>query len=178
MVDSRRSSCKKLKAVAVIVVVVMIILFLLYFLLPARQEKQEVVEKTNQNGDNNKVTTIEEKEVSLVHIEGLQKGQTTGNLLTILGFLLILLTLGGMAFHYKIMGAPRRLKKDMEREQLLDRIHEVEQILVDLGHMRKKRVIKKKKRFMGKKNKKGMKVQKKVYDIEEGIEEDEDEEEE
>ena len=175
MVDSRRSSCKKLKAVAVIVVVVMIILFLLYFLLPAREEKQEVEEKNNQNGDNNKVTTIEQKEVSLVHVEGLQKGQTTGNLLTILGFLLVLLTLGGMAFHYKIMGAPRRLKKDMEREQLLDRIHEVEQILVDLGHMRKKRVVKKKKRFIGKK--KGMKVQKKVHDIEEGIEEEEDEEE-
>ena len=101
-----------------------------------------------------------------------------GYLFTILGFLLILLTLGGMAFHYKILGAPRRLKKDMEREQLLDRIHEVEQILVDLGHMKKKRVIKKKKRFMGKKNKKGMKVQKKDRDIEEGIEEDEDEEEE
>ena len=177
MVDSRRSSCKKLKAVAVIVVVVMIILFLLYFLLPAREEKQEVEEKNNQNGDNNKVTTIEQKEVSLVHVEGLQKGQTTGNLLTILGFLLVLLTLGGMAFHYKIMGAPRRLKKDMEREQLLDRIHEVEQILVDLGHMRKKRVVKKKKRFIGKR-KKGMKVQKKVHDIEEGIEEEEDEEEE
>ena len=153
----------------------MIISFVLYFLLPAREEKQEVVEKTNQNGDNNKVTTIEEKEVSLIHIEGLQKGQITGNLLTILGFLLILLTLGGMAFHYKIMGAPRRLKKDMEREQLLDRIHEVEQILVDLGHMRKKRVVKKKKRFIGKK--KGMKVQKKVHDIEDGIEEEEDEEE-
>ena len=134
-------------------------------------------EKNNQNGDNNKVTTIEQKEVSLVHVEGLQKGQTTGNLLTILGFLLVLLTLGGMAFHYKIMGAPRRLKKDMEREQLLDRIHEVEQILVDLGHMRKKRVVKKKKRFIGKR-KKGMKVQKKVHDIEEGIEEEEDEEEE
>ena len=177
MVDSRRSSCKKLK-VAVIVVVVMIISFLLYFLLPVKQEKQEVVEKTNQNGDDNTVTTIQEKEVSFVHIEGLQKGQTMGYLFTILGFLLILLTLGGMAFHYKILGAPRRLKKDMEREQLLDRIHEVEQILVDLGHMKKKRVIKKKKRFMGKKNKKGMKVQKKDRDIEEGIEEDEDEEEE
>ena len=159
-----------------IVVVVMIISFLLYFLLPAREEKQEVEEKNNQNGDNNKVTTIEQKEVSLVHVEGLQKGQTTGNLLTILGFLLVLLTLGGMAFHYKIMGAPRRLKKDMEREQLLDRIHEVEQILVDLGHMSKKRVVKKKKRFIGKR-KKGMKVQKKVHDIEEGIEEEEDEEE-
>ena len=160
-----------------IVVVVMIISFLLYFLLPAREEKQEVEEKNNQNGDNNKVTTIEHKEVSLVHVEGLQKGQTTGNLLTILGFLLVLLTLGGMAFHYKIMGAPRRLKKDMEREQLLDRIHEVEQILVDLGHMSKKRVVKKKKRFIGKR-KKGMKVQKRVHDIEEGIEEEEDEEEE
>ena len=147
-------------------------------MLPVKQEKQEVVEKTNQNGDDNTVTTIQEKEVSFVHIEGLQKGQTMGYLFTILGFLLILLTLGGMAFHYKILGAPRRLKKDMEREQLLDRIHEVEQILGDLGHMRKKRVIKKKKRFMGKKNKKGMKVQKKDRDIEEGIEEDEDEEEE
>ena len=146
--------------------------------MPVKQEKQEVVEKTNQNGDDNTVTTLQEKEVSFVHIEGLQKGQTMGYLFTILGFLLILLTLGGMAFHYKILGAPRRLKKDMEREQLLDRIHEVEQILVDLGHMKKKRVIKKKKRFMGKKNKKGMKVQKKDRDIEEGIEEDEDEEEE
>ena len=146
--------------------------------MPVKQEKQEVVEKTNQNGDDNTVTTIQEKEVSFVHIEGLQKGQTMGYLFTIMGFLLILLTLGGMAFHYKILGAPRRLKKDMEREQLLDRIHEVEQILVDLGHMKKKRVIKKKKRFMGKKNKKGMKVQKKDRDIEEGIEEDEDEEEE
>ena len=105
MVDSRRSNCKKLKAVAVIVVVVMIISFLLYFLLPAREEKQEVEEKNNQNGDNNQVTTIEKKEVSLIHVEGLQKGQTTGNLLTILGFLLVLLTLGGMALHYKIMGA-------------------------------------------------------------------------
>ena len=136
------------------------------------------MEKTNQNGDDNTVTTLQEKEVSFVHIEGLQKGQTMGYLFTILGFLLILLTLGGMAFHYKILGAPRRLKKDMEREQLLDRIHEVEQILVDLGHMKKKRVIKKKKRFMGKKNKKGMKVQKKDRDIEEAIEEDEDKEEE
>ena len=176
MADSRRSNCKKLKAVGMIVVVVVIISFLLYFLLPAKVEKQEVKEENNQNGDNNQVTTIEKKELSLVHVEGLTKAQTTGNLLTIMGFLLVLLTLGGMAFHYKIMGAPRRLKKDMEREKLLDRIHDVEQVLVDLGHMRKKRVVKKKKRFIGKR-KKGMKVQKKVHDIEEGIEEEEDEEE-
>ena len=57
-------------------------------MLPVKQEKQEVVEKTNQNGDDNTVTTIQEKEVSFVHIEGLQKGQTMGYLFTILGFLL------------------------------------------------------------------------------------------
>ena len=130
------------------------------------------MEKTSQNGDNNKVTTIQEKEVSIVHIEGLQKGQTTGYLFTVVGILLILLTLGGMAFHYKILGAPRRLKKDMAREQLLDRVHEIEQILVDLGHMKKK-----KKRFMGKKNKKGKKVQEQIHDMEEGIEDDDEEEE-
>ena len=177
MADSRRSNCKRLKAIGVIVVVVVIVSFLLYFLLPAKIEKQEVKEENNQNGDNNQVTTVEKKEPSLIHVEGLTNAQTTGNLLTIMGFLLVLLTLGGMAFHYKIMGAPRRLKKDMEREKLLDRIHDVEQVLVDLGHMRKKRVVKEKKRFIGKKRKKGMKVQKKVHDIEEGIEEEEDEEE-
>ena len=86
MVDSRRSTCKKLKVVADIVVVVMFVSFLLYFLLPARQDKQEVlVEKTNQEGDNNTVTTIQEREVSIVHIEGLQKGQTTGYLFTVGG---------------------------------------------------------------------------------------------
>ena len=63
----------------------------------------------------------------------------------------------------------------MEREQILGRIHDVEQVLVDLGHMRKKRVVKKKK-FIGKK-KKGMKMQKKVHDIEKAIEEEEDEDE-
>ena len=85
MVDSRRSACKKLNVVAIIVVVVMFVSFLLYFFLPARQEKQEVVEKTSQEGDNNTVTTIQEREVSIVHIEGLQKGQTTGYLFTVGG---------------------------------------------------------------------------------------------
>ena len=178
MVDSRRSACKKLNVVAIIVVVVMFVSFLLYFFLPARQEKQEVVEKTSQEGDNNTVTTIQEKEVSIVHIEGLQKGQTTGYLFTVGGILLILLTLGGMGFHYKVLGAPRRLKKDLEREQLLDRIHDIEEILVDLGHMKKKRVVVKKKqvRFMGKKNKKGKKVQEQIHAMEEGSEDDDEEE--
>ena len=174
MAGSRRSNCNRLKAFGVLVVVVLIVSFLLYFLWPAKVEKQEVKEENNQNGDNNQVTTIEKKELSLVHVEGLTKAQTTGNLLTIMGFLLVLLTLGGMAFHYKIMGAPRRMKKDMEREKILDRIHDLEQVLVDLGHMRKKRVVKRKK-FSGKK-KKGMKM-KKVHDIEESIEEEEDEDE-
>ena len=82
-----------------------------------------------------------------------------------------MLTLGGMGFHYKVLGAPRRLKKDLEREQLLDRIHDIEEILVDLGHMKKKQV-----RFMGKKNKKGKKVQEQIHAMEEGSEDDDEEE--
>ena len=140
----RWSACKKIKVVAFIIFVVMFIAFLLYFFLPARQEKQEIVEKTAQEGDNNTVTTVQNKEVSIVHIEGLQKGQTTGYLFTVGGILLILLTLGGMGFHYKVLGAPRRLKKDLERERLLDRIHEIEEILVGLGHLKRKRVVVKK----------------------------------
>ena len=48
------------------------------------------------------------------------------------------------------MGAPRRLRKDIEREKVLDRIHDLEQVLVDLGHMRKKRVTRRKKTLMKK----------------------------
>ena len=84
-----------------------------------------------------------------------------------------------MGFHYKVLGAPRRLKKDLERERLLDRIHEIEEILVDLGHLKRKRVVVKKKQFkvMGKKNKKGKKAKEPIHRMEEGSD-DEDEEEE
>ena len=60
------------------------------------------------------------------------------------------------------MGAPRRLRKDIEREKVLDRIHDLEQVLVDLGHMRKKRVTRRKKTLM---KKRGIRA-KKVQDIE------------
>ena len=91
MAGSRRSNCNRLKAFGVLVVVVLIVSSLLYFLWPAKVEKQEVKEENNQNGDNNQVTTIEKKELSLVHVEGLTKAQTTSNLLTIMGFFLVLL---------------------------------------------------------------------------------------
>ena len=68
MAGSRRSNCNRLKAFGVLVVVVLIVSFLLYFLWPAKVEKQEVKEENNQNGDNNQVTTIEKKELSLVHV--------------------------------------------------------------------------------------------------------------
>ena len=92
-----------------------------------------------------------------------------------------MLTLGGMGFHYKVLGAPRRLKKDLERERLLDRIHEIEEILVGLGHLKRKRVVVKKKqsKVMGRKTKKGKFARKEpIHRMEEGSEDDEDEEEE
>ena len=71
------------------------------------------------------------------------------------------------------MGAPRRLRKDMEREKVLDRIHDLEQVLVDLGHMRKKRVTRRKKTLM--KKKRGIRA-KKVQDIEAQDDEEEEDE--
>ena len=85
----------------------------------------------------------------------------------------MLATLGGLAFHYKVMGAPRRMMKDMEREKVLDRIHDLEQVLVDLGHMRKKRVVRRKKVTV--KKKRGPKTRK-VHDIEANKEEEEEDE--
>ena len=54
------------------------------------------------------------------------------------------------------------MRKDIEREKVLDRIHDLEQVLVDLGHMRKKRVTRRKKTLM---KKRGIRA-KKVQDIE------------
>ena len=70
------------------------------------------------------------------------------------------------------MGAPRRLRKDIEREKVLDRIHDLEQVLVDLGHMRKKRVTRRKKTLM---KKRGIRA-KKVQDIEAQDDEEEEDE--
>ena len=83
-----------------------------------------------------------------------------------------------MGFHYKVLGAPRRLKKDLERERLLDRIHEIEEILVGLGHLKRKRVVEKKKqsKVMGRKTKKFARKEP-IHRMEEGSD-DEDEEEE
>ena len=70
------------------------------------------------------------------------------------------------------MGAPRRLRKDIEREKVLDRIHDLEQVLVDLGHMRKKRVTRRKKTLM---KERGIRA-KKVQDIEAQDDEEEEDE--
>ena len=64
------------------------------------------------------------------------------------------------------------MKKDLEREKVLDQIHDLEQVLVGLGHMRAKRVMRKKKKVTKKKGPKARKVQ----DIEIQDEEDDDEE--
>ena len=49
-------------------------------------------------------------------------------------------------FHYKVVRKPRRLRKDMDRERMVDRLHDIEEVLVELGHMRKKRALRVKKK--------------------------------
>ena len=80
--------------------------------------------------------------------------------------------MGYAVFHYKIVRGPRRMQKDMDRERMVDRLHDIEEVLVELGHMRKKRALKFKKK-KGKGPKKSLERGRRQTDIEVG-EDDED----
>ena len=160
--------CNKWTAVGVAVVVCVVVVVITYFALPRGDLKTSV----DVDGDDNVVKTSEKSEVSLVHIEGLASAQRTSNWMTLLGFVVLLGSVGYVVFHYKVVRGPRRLQKDMDRERMIDRLHDIEEVLVELGHMRKKRVLKFKKK-KGKASKKETKRGRRQMEIEDE-EEDED----
>ena len=105
--------CNKRKIAGIGVLVIFIGVLATYCLWP-KEEKQDTVLEVP--GNNNRIRTTETKEVSLFHIEGLATAQRTSNWLTTFGFLLVMATLGYLAFKYKVMGALRRMKKYLERD--------------------------------------------------------------
>ena len=124
-------------------------------------------------GNKNVVMASEKREISLLHIEGLASAQRVSNWLTFCGFLTLLVIMGYAGFHYKVIRAPRRMRKDMEREKIVDRLHDIEEVLVELGHMRKKRALKMRKN----KEKKGRGIKKtQKQDMEEKVDSDDFEE--
>ena len=158
--------CNKWAAVGVSVVCVVVVVIITYFALPSGDQKTTVTVE----GDGDVVRTSETREVSLLHIEGLASAQRTTNWMTFLGFVVMLGSVGYAVFHYKIVRGPRRMKKDMDRERMVDRLHDIEEVLVELGHMRKKRDLKFKKK-KGKVSKKTLKRGRRQASIEEGEDE-------
>ena len=149
-------------------VVCVLVVVVTYFAWPSGDLKTSVA----VDGDDNTVKTSETREVSLLHIEGLASAQRTSNWVTFLGFLAMVGSVGYAVFHYKIVRGPRRMQKDMDRERMVDRLHDIEEVLVELGHMRKKRALKFKKK-KGKGPKKSLERGRRQTDIEVG-EDDED----
>lgn len=149
-------------------VVCVLVVVVTYFAWPSGDLKTSVA----VDGDDNTVKTSETREVSLLHIEGLASAQRTSNWVTFLGFLAMMGSVGYAVFHYKIVRGPRRMQKDMDRERMVDRLHDIEEVLVELGHMRKKRALKFKKK-KGKGPKKSLGRGRRQTDIEVG-EDDED----
>ena len=149
-------------------VVCVLVVVVTYFAWPSGDLKRSVA----VDGDDNTVKTSETREVSLLHIEGLASAQRTSNWVTFLGFLAMVGSVGYAVFHYKIVRGPRRMQKDMDRERMVDRLHDIEEVLVELGHMRKKRALKFKKK-KGKGPKKSLERGRRQTDIEVG-EDDED----
>ena len=147
-------------------VVCVLVVVVTYFAWPSGDLKTSVAV------DDNTVKTSETREVSLLHIEGLASAQRTSNWVTFLGFLAMVGSVGYAVFHYKIVRGPRRMQKDMDRERMVDRLHDIEEVLVELGHMRKKRALKFKKK-KGKGPKKSLERGRRQTDIEVG-EDDED----
>ena len=156
------------------IVTVLVLIAIFTYLFWPRSEKMDVDVDVKDIGDHNTIKTIEKKEVSFLHIEGLASAQRTSNLMTLVGFAILFCSIGYAVFYFKYVKEPRRIRKEMEREQTLDRLHEMEGVLVDMGYMKKKRSRKGKK---GKKTvtKKMKKKPTRKVDIEEEEDDDDDE---
>ena len=98
------------------------------------------------NGNDNKIETSEKKEVSLFHIEELSSAQTSSNIMTLIGFTIIFFAVGYAIFHIRFIKGPRRARKDTERASMMDRLTEMEEVMLEMGYLKKKRNLKKHKK--------------------------------
>merc|ERR1712004_874924 len=92
---------------------------------------------TKVDGNDNNIKTTNSKEFSLVHIDSIQNlatGQKLTNIMVILGFLGIL---GFGCFYLKAKKRARRFLKDLERQEVMDKISAIETEMVARGFMKK-----------------------------------------
>ena len=141
----------------VVVVVVVIILTIMF-----KGMTGDDIDNTNDvAGNHNNIQTDNTKEVSLLHIETLASGQRVTNWTVILGFTIILVLFGFTVFYQRSRKRARRIIKEYERDELLDKISAMEEELVTRGFLQKPRARKGRKTKKTKKSKKSLKALKK-----------------
>ena len=136
--------CSKMTITSVCVLFVLVIGGTLTFWLWPRGNDMET--KLETNGDDNKIETSEKKEVSLFQIEELSSAQTSSNIMTLIGSTIIFLALGYAAFHFKFVKGPRSVKKDEERARMMDRLTDMEEVMLEMGYLKRKKNMKRNKK--------------------------------
>ena len=163
--------CSKMTITSVCVLFVLVIGGTLTFWLWSRGNDMET--KLETNGDDNKIETSEKKEVSLFHIKELYSAQTSSNIMTLIGFTIIFLIIGYAAFHFKFVKEPRSVEKDAERAKMMERLMDVEEVMLELGYLKRKKNMKRnKKTKTHKATKNKLKTKTKDTTIEDSDEED------
>lgn len=156
--------CNRTTASAICCVVVVLVIIFLGILFTG-MTGDDIDNANDVKGDNNKIKTENSKEVSLLHIETLASGQRVTNWTVILGFIAILALFGFTVYHQRSRKQARRVIKEYEREELLDKISAMENELVARGFLQKPKS-KGRKNKKVKKAKKTMKKKQKRRDIE------------
>ena len=136
--------CSKMTFTSVCVLCVLVTGGALTFWLWPRGDDMET--KLETNGNDNKIETTEKKEVSLFHIEELSSAQTTSNIITLIGFATIFHAIGFAILHIKFIKGPRSARKDQERANMMDRLREMEDVMLEMGYLKRKKNLKRNKK--------------------------------
>ena len=90
----------------------------------------------NNNTNSNEVP-MDDHSIQTDNIETLTTGQKLTNGFVIFGFLMVLAIFGACFYHQKVQQRSRQMIKDLERDELLDRITAMEEELLARGFLKK-----------------------------------------
>ena len=66
--------------------------------------------------------------------------------MTLIGFTIIFFAIGYAIFHIRFIKGSRRARKDKERASMMDRLTDMEEVMLEMGYLKKKRNLKKQKK--------------------------------
>ena len=165
---SQLSTCSPKIGCAIIVLVLLLLGAGLVKWLSGGGDDSTTTNEPQVSGSGNqvKVTSESKHEVSLLHIENLASGQRATNIFMVAGFVILLLLFGSSLYHNWIIKRSNQKIKNIEMDELLDKIRSVEEELISRGFLSKKKKGKKSKQKMKGKKSSKTKNRKKTKDIE------------